>query len=241
MIILGISTATVNTSVAVVDTAKSAVIWEKSWPSDYNEAEKTLPAVRLALEKIRALKNEPQSARKEPGEIFVVSGPGSFTGLRIGVAIANSLAWAAGVKISTCTTFEYLAAAVSSLGRKTGESAQTAILLRAGGENYALAFPGKSTGIIRHKIISSADLTKILKKKPAVKYLLADLKPDEKRKIILPEKITWLPQQKVLSLGKTILNLYGNKPRGIKLICQNIVKPVYLQPPKITLSKKPKF
>jgi tRNA threonylcarbamoyladenosine biosynthesis protein TsaB len=34
-------------------------------------------------------------------EIEVVTGPGSFTGIRVGVAVANALGWSLGIRVNT--------------------------------------------------------------------------------------------------------------------------------------------
>jgi tRNA threonylcarbamoyladenosine biosynthesis protein TsaB len=38
---------------------------------------------------------------KDITEVEVNTGPGSFTGLRVGVAVANALGWALGVKVNS--------------------------------------------------------------------------------------------------------------------------------------------
>jgi tRNA threonylcarbamoyladenosine biosynthesis protein TsaB len=42
-------------------------------------------------------------------DVFVSIGPGSFTGLRIGVSIARTLAWSTGVRVQPVSTFDMLA------------------------------------------------------------------------------------------------------------------------------------
>ncbi len=49
---------------------------------------------------------------KDINEIIVVNGPGSFTGVRIGVTIAKSLAFVLNVKIKTITSLECIAVSV---------------------------------------------------------------------------------------------------------------------------------
>lgn len=112
MLILAINTATNTTEVALIDFksdskdsrkskgAPGRPIFDKSWLSNRDEAEKILPVIALALDKIEKL--------KKPLElIFVVAGPGSFTALRVGVNIANTLAFAKKVPLVSCTTQEY--------------------------------------------------------------------------------------------------------------------------------------
>ena len=41
--------------------------------------------------------------------IFVVNGPGSFTGIRVGVTIAKTIAWALNIKIVPLSSLEFLA------------------------------------------------------------------------------------------------------------------------------------
>ena len=48
-------------------------------------------------------------------KIFVVNGPGSFTGLRIGITVANSIAYANGVAIVGCMSDDWLGHGVEQL------------------------------------------------------------------------------------------------------------------------------
>ncbi|MDD4547400.1 MAG: tRNA (adenosine(37)-N6)-threonylcarbamoyltransferase complex dimerization subunit type 1 TsaB [Bacilli bacterium] len=45
----------------------------------------------------------------DPGKIFIVNGPGSFTGVRVGVTIAKTMAWALKIPIVTLSTLELYA------------------------------------------------------------------------------------------------------------------------------------
>lgn len=58
-----------------------------------NQAQAALPMIEKIL---RAANLKP----KDISEINVETGPGSFTGLRVGIAIANALSFAADVKIN---------------------------------------------------------------------------------------------------------------------------------------------
>jgi tRNA threonylcarbamoyladenosine biosynthesis protein TsaB len=68
--------------------------------------------------------------------VSVVVGPGSFTGLRVGVVFAKTFAWATGCRITAVETFEAIAAGVS-------ESVATELVLFADaqrGEVFTQAF-----------------------------------------------------------------------------------------------------
>ncbi len=99
MLVLAINTATPHNEIALLDGGK--VLFEKTWLSKKDEGEKLLPMIKKAFEKNKKQINE---LRK----IFVVAGPGSFTGLRIGVSIANALAFSLKIPVFSCNNFEYL-------------------------------------------------------------------------------------------------------------------------------------
>lgn len=55
---------------------------------------------------------------KDLGEILVVNGPGSFTGVRIGVTIAKTLAYTLNIPIKTITSLEMFAVSKESNANK---------------------------------------------------------------------------------------------------------------------------
>lgn len=78
--------------------------------------------------------------------IAVTVGPGSFTGLRVGLAAARGLALAAGVPVLGLTSFAAVAAAVPA---ESGASLAVAIDDRRGGvywQEFAASSPGGSQG-----------------------------------------------------------------------------------------------
>lgn len=63
---------------------------------------KALPKIKEALDSLDITMNHID-------EIYVVNGPGSFTGIRVGVTIAKTLAWSLNKKIYTVSELEVLA------------------------------------------------------------------------------------------------------------------------------------
>ena len=70
----------------------------------------------VALPKIVSMFEKLKMTAKDIDKIFVVNGPGSFTGIRIGVTIAKVYAWSLKLPISTILSLE--AMAVSSNQKK---------------------------------------------------------------------------------------------------------------------------
>lgn len=70
--------------------------------NDNHLSERFLPMIQQLLEKNELKKTD-------LGEIIVVNGPGSFTGIRIGVTIAKTMAWAFKIPIKTLSELEVLA------------------------------------------------------------------------------------------------------------------------------------
>jgi tRNA threonylcarbamoyladenosine biosynthesis protein TsaB len=81
--------------------------FEESLPSDRQASERLLPAVHRVLERAGL-------ALRECGRIAVCSGPGSFTGLRIGLSTAWAIGRALEVPVEEVSTLEALAEAVRS-------------------------------------------------------------------------------------------------------------------------------
>jgi tRNA threonylcarbamoyl adenosine modification protein YeaZ len=112
--------------VALLKGKKSII--EKSWNSKRDEAEKILPSIVTMLKKVK-------KRWEDVKEIMVITGPGPFTGLRVGVTIANTIAWTENLPLKTFTVFEYLHARVP-----TKLQEKTAILVKGGGEYSPKSF-----------------------------------------------------------------------------------------------------
>lgn len=219
--ILALNTATIHTAIALIHNGK--VLFEKTWLANRDEGEKLLPAIQAAVKKTKRSLDELE-------KIAVISGPGTFTGLRIGVAIANGLAFSQKVKVTSFGTFEYLQAAVPALKKKS-----TAIMIKAGGAYLAILEPNAKKSLLIEKTLLPA----WLKKKKKIRYLYADLQPEELKPLkqelkAVPQK--WIAAKELQSFGKTMVQLLK-----IKLASKSIASPVYLRKPKITQSKKPNF
>jgi len=117
MQILALDTASPFPSVTLLVRGE---VWEETFSQDRRASEELLPAIGRCL--AAAATTLPQCER-----IAVCSGPGSFTGLRIGLATAWALGRAAGVSVETVSTL----AALAETARGRG-SARVAAALDAG-------------------------------------------------------------------------------------------------------------
>ena len=96
MITLFIDTITTTLTVALI---KDDNVLEESTVSSSEHSKYTMPEI----EKLFKNNNiEPKSVN----EIIVVNGPGSFTGIRIGVTIAKTYAWACNINIIPISTLK---------------------------------------------------------------------------------------------------------------------------------------
>jgi tRNA threonylcarbamoyl adenosine modification protein YeaZ len=206
--ILGINSALPYTEIAIVRGGKT--LFYEGWKSDFNEAEKLLPALK------RALKNTDKLDK-----IFIIEGPGSFTGLRVGITIANTIAYAEKVPLITMGTFECLHAKIPSQKQKN-----TAVILRAGGQNIVATLPdGK-----KNHNLKADELENFLSGHPDIKYIIGDIKKENRKIYAIPKAVKWLEIKDLITLDKVIRS--SAKKREHKL-----VKPVYFKPPTITKSK----
>lgn len=221
MLTAAINSATHLTHVALVNNGK--LLAEKSWMSRKDEAERILPNLSALLLKTK-------KKWSDIDEVFVIAGPGPFTGLRVGVTVANVLGWTTGSRLKSADIFDYLAA---RLPLKMAQN--TAILIKAGGDHVALLLPRSKT----EKIVSLENLPAALKK-AKIKNLLAEVKPED---LIMIKKILktnaglkFVSSKNLKTSGEAMVELILRTKKHAKL-----VQPLYLQKPHITRSKKEVF
>jgi len=159
--ILCIETATTNCSVAISVTGKVVALQEDN-NNQYSHAEKLHLFIEEVLKKASIKKSELQA-------IAVSKGPGSYTGLRIGVSAAKGLCFALDIPLISISTLEALSYQV-----KESDGLIVPMLDARRMEVYASVF-SSSKIIIRKteaKILNESSFTEYLKKGKA--YFIGD-------------------------------------------------------------------
>jgi len=109
MILLAIDTATRYASVALYE--DDGVLAECSWLSQNNHSVEMMPEIDRLLARQGI-------SPSELGCVAVTKGPGSFTGLRIGMSIAKGLCLALGIPIVAVPTLDVVAYAAGDPGMR---------------------------------------------------------------------------------------------------------------------------
>jgi tRNA threonylcarbamoyladenosine biosynthesis protein TsaB len=112
--ILGIDTATADVAVAVAHAGD--IVWEESEPP--SESGRPRHAATLLATVERAV--EAAGGWEVIGVIGLGVGPGTFTGLRIGVATGRALAQARGLEIAAVTSLAALARGIAGRDQRPG-------------------------------------------------------------------------------------------------------------------------
>ncbi|MGE7370746.1 tRNA (adenosine(37)-N6)-threonylcarbamoyltransferase complex dimerization subunit type 1 TsaB [Neorhizobium sp. NPDC001467] len=103
MIVLALDTAGIDCSVALYDAASDRILSVQTEMIGKGHAEKLMAQIEAALA-------EAAITLQDVGRIAVTIGPGSFTGIRVGVAAARGLALSLGIEAFGITTLETMAA-----------------------------------------------------------------------------------------------------------------------------------
>jgi tRNA threonylcarbamoyladenosine biosynthesis protein TsaB len=119
--ILVLDTAT-RTPVVALAADDGTVMAERHWQSRHRHGEELLGKLEEALAEIGV-------SRRDLTGVVVGTGPGSFTGLRIGMATAKTVAYALGIPIVGVSSTRALAMAAATAD---GSLAEVAIALPAG-------------------------------------------------------------------------------------------------------------
>jgi tRNA threonylcarbamoyl adenosine modification protein YeaZ len=96
-LILAINTASKENGIALLTGER--VLEEATWISESNDSLKVLPEVVKLLD-------QAGKGWKDLTHVFVVKGPGGYTRLRVGITIANTLAWLLKIPLLTTDIFE---------------------------------------------------------------------------------------------------------------------------------------
>lgn len=131
-VLLALDTATTRIVVAL-GTTDGAMLAESSWPAGYRHGETLLPAIERLLD-------EHGVDRSRIAAIVVGTGPGAFTGLRVGIATAKGLAHGLGRPIVGIATGTALLAAARRTAAVDGDAG--ALLLPAGPSERLLVRDG---------------------------------------------------------------------------------------------------
>jgi tRNA threonylcarbamoyl adenosine modification protein YeaZ len=138
---LAIDTATTRAVVAAA-ALDGTPIGMTTWIVGRTHGEQLLPA-------IGRLHGEANLRRSRIRGVIVGSGPGAFTGLRVGIATAKALAHELGVPIVGVSTGEALLAAAEDRGNRRSTSAVTdRVLLMPAGPNDRLAVRGGMSPVL---------------------------------------------------------------------------------------------
>jgi tRNA threonylcarbamoyl adenosine modification protein YeaZ len=103
MRVLAIDTALAACAAAVLDTQRASILAHESLPMTRGHAEALMPLIKRVMAGARL-------AFTDLDRIAVTTGPGSFTGLRVGVAAARGLGLAAAKPVVGLTTLAAFAA-----------------------------------------------------------------------------------------------------------------------------------
>ncbi len=243
--ILAINSALPYTEIALLKGDET--LFYEGWPAAYNEAEKLLPALKKAL-----------LPAQKVDYVLCAAGPGGFTGLRVGITIANTVAYQKGARMIGIDTFELLKTKLELMSGAAPND-NTAIIMRAGGKNLAVSLlktreqevapsiqlqtggnnqPGTFLSTQPH-FLETDQLQQYLEDN-GITDATGDI-PPETRTSFLPNNFNWIELANLPPLDQITKKITKEMNLNEKTKLPSILKPIYFSPPQITPSKKPKF
>jgi tRNA threonylcarbamoyladenosine biosynthesis protein TsaB len=143
MLILAIDTALDACSAAILDTQSTRLIAHESLPMQRGHAEALMPLIARVIKQAAI-------AFAVLDRIAVTTGPGSFTGLRVGLAAARGIALAAAKPVVGLTTLTAFAAPYVS---ESGEHPIISAIDARHGHVYLQVVSGNGTTLLRPDVV----------------------------------------------------------------------------------------
>lgn len=131
---------------------------------------------KVALPRIVSMFEENNIKPNDITNIVVINGPGSFTGIRIGITIAKVFAWSLNIPITTMTSLEAMSLSVED------EKIHVPIINARRGYVYAAIY-NKDKELLSPQHIKIDELKKYVEKYNDIEYISND-EFDEKFKLI---------------------------------------------------------
>ena len=122
----------------------------------------------IALPKIVSMFEENNLSPKDVDKIMVVNGPGSFTGVRIGITIAKVYAWSLNIPITTITSLE--AMMVSDHNKTT----RVPMINARRGYVYTAIYDENDNVVLKPQHMKLEDLKKELERIPEYEFISND-------------------------------------------------------------------
>ena len=147
---LFINTSSFFIDVAIVD--NNEVLFHRVEKIDKDMSSKIMPIIKAGFSNVNfELKNL--------DKIFVVNGPGSFTGVRVGVSVAKTIGWALNIDVIPVSSLEVLATTNTSKKYNVG------LIDARRGNVFAGVYDEELNSIIEDQLISLDKLKTIINDK----------------------------------------------------------------------------
>lgn len=141
--ILVIDTSSSYVTVSIIK--NNTILNEFKNKIDSDIASKIIPIINMQLTKLNMEISEVE-------RIFVVNGPGSFTGVRIGVTIAKTIAWSLNIKVIPISSLELMATT------KTDKKYIVSLIDARRGNVYAGIYDNDLNCVLDDKLVSISDI-----------------------------------------------------------------------------------
>ena len=187
-------------------------IAERRWQAGYRHGEELLT-------RIDAMLTESNTPMTDLGGIVVGTGPGAFTGLRVGLATAKALARGLGIPLAGVPTSEALLTAASRAGAVKGTKA--VLLLPAGPSDRVVVAGGRAV------LLRGGDEPSLEDGSELVAVDLPDRAPADaiergrRAEVGLGTALLWIGARRIAAGGDDIALLvpeYVTLPRGVPAV-----------------------
>jgi tRNA threonylcarbamoyladenosine biosynthesis protein TsaB len=221
VIVLGIETSAAVGSVALVRDGNPLA--GRTFEKGLVHGREVAPAIQQVAEEVGIV-------LKEIDVIAVDTGPGSYTGVRIGVSTAKTLAWSLEKKLVAVISLDALAEAAKDLGTTI-----VPVLDARRGQFYSATYTVSSGSVIRINGPSVVALDGFLETLPRPAVLLGDAIAKFPDKLKIGNGITHAPQEFWIPKAAVIAQLGRLAAERGELADPVTLEPLYLRPSEAEL------